>query len=115
LVEGETMTWYNMTGITESASGGVGVLFQINAATDGWLAYGFVIMITAIILIVMLNKNYDYYSTLLTSSFVSAISLLLFRLIIVDGVGMVTTQWVIVAWVLFAVFGMLKVMVGGKS
>jgi hypothetical protein len=110
------MAIYNLTNITASTSIGIGdTLYHVNIMSNYILAWAILIVIFAVALFGIMRFDYSIYTALPAASFITATTALLFRLIQVDGNGMVSTRIVVICWILTALFAGIRVMVEGNN
>lgn len=106
------MTYYNLTSLTADGVNLGEFTWQLNYLSNGWIAYGILIIVGMVSLLILLQRGISLYNAAPISSFLIAIISLLMRIITnTSNQGMVSTIIVSLLWGVFFITMLIRVMV----
>jgi hypothetical protein len=105
------MTYYNMTNLTASGVNLGEFTYELNVLSDGWLAFGILLIIGMVSLIIMLQRGVSLYNASPISMFLVSVVALFMRIITNSaGEGMINSVVLFILWVIFFITIFIRVM-----
>jgi hypothetical protein len=105
------MTYYNLTNLTASGINLGEFTHELNVLSNGWLAFGMLLIVGISAFIIMLQRGISIYNALPITSFLVSVIALFMRIITNSaGEGMVSTVILIILWVIFFITMLIRVM-----
>lgn len=103
------MAIYNITNLTDGTSTSmVRMFYEVNSLSNNWVAYMILIVLFAIVLTLLLKNQKSFSDAFISSSFLILVIGLIFRLININGNGMIPTSILILLFILFGISIALK-------
>jgi hypothetical protein len=107
------MTNYDFSNLTNSsiAPNPADQICQFNFLTNHFMAYAVVVVIAVVMFIIIMKMNYSIYTAFLPPCFTAALLSTIFRLWQCNDLGMVSTSFMAMWWILTALAAAFRKMV----